>query len=64
VEGEISEVMVTCGRNLCGDSKRDGICWIKPDSMEFRGCDLGGSSHRDEPGILTISVLEWEDGYC
>jgi hypothetical protein len=57
VEAEISEVIVTCGINLCGESKRDDVCSIKLERRELRGCDLGGSSQRDELGISKTFVF-------
>jgi hypothetical protein len=54
----MSEVIVTCGMNLCGESKREDVSSIKSERMELRGCDLGGSSQRDEPGILKTFMFD------
>ena len=54
VEGAISEVRVTCGINVCGELKWVETVLISVVRTGVRGCDCGGRSQSDEPGMLIL----------
>ena len=49
---------MTCGMKECGELKWFDVCEMSFGSIELRGWSEGGSSQRDEPGILLDIVCE------
>ena len=48
----MSDVKVMWGRKRCGEEKWDEVLAMRVLRMELRGCEGGGRSQREEPGII------------
>jgi len=53
--GRTSEVRVTWGRNVCVEWKCNDVCSMRQDNTVSRDSE-GGSSHKDEPGMMSKIV--------
>lgn len=52
------DVSVMCGRKRWGDAKWSAVFFMSVVNMAFRGCEEGGRSQSDDPGIFDAVSAE------